>query len=811
MRLISKNQRRAAILVSALIGAAAFLLIYGYQILIPTYTDWLKFGAGDPQQHYYGWRFFQQSSWYFPIGMMDTLGYPIMTSVVFTDSIPLFAVLFKLLTPILPADIQYFGLWGILCFMLQGALGAVICLRYARSPVQAVLGSLLFILSPAVLNRLYYHSALAGHWIILFGLALLAYHKTLTQKPLLSILLWGVLGGLIASIHLYFLPMCGILCLGYCAYDIVRNKRWYGFMPIISFAALVLGVGWLMGTFTASTSASTAGLGAYSFNLNGFWNPMWASYSAILRPLPMLTDQHEGFAYLGFGVLLLSVLSGGLLLDGYLKKERDRLTLRDAAHKHWLDLTVYGIMTILFVIAAVSPVVTFNENVLFTIPLPERLLELWGIFRSTGRLIWPLGYIIIFAAVAFLTRRQEKRFAVILLACCVGLQVYDLHDRMTNLHTEYSQRVVYESPLTESDWLALGEDGGIKHLVMDESRGDLMYPLAEIALQNHWTLNDFYFARSVDDIWSTFDKSLEAPDDSMLFVMKPEALDRKMGLADPSLSFYEMDGLIVGTTRKDLISLPEIAFAYSYPIGEGTYLRGGEDVDGVRYVHPEGLSYGPYWRLKPGIYEIHMAGSNLNQADVACAVDGAGTRLSIYDYSETAEAISFKIQIFEVVEDLEVLVSPTGIETVSFDTLTATYLSDNEEILADDPARSYRPISYSYAFAGSLNVQGGEDVDGVRYVYADGTSYGPYLDVSAGTYEVRITGNNLDMAEYDCVADGGDTVFKLLDLRVTGTTVTYRVELDEAVQGLEIRIHNRSDETVSMTSLTLDSVFVDVK
>lgn len=252
MRLMNKSRRTAAILLSALLGAVAFILIYGYRVLIPTYADWMMLGGGDPQQHYLGWRFFQQSSWYFPIGMMDNLGYPIMTSVVFTDSIPLFAVIFKLLTPLLPANFQYFGIWGILCFMPQGALGALICLRYARSPVQAVLGSLLFILSPPILHRMFYHTTLAGHWIILLGLTLVVYHQFLAKRPALAILLWGLLGGLIASIHLYFLPMCGILCIGYCAYDIIRNKRWYGFLPVVSFVACALVIGWVFGTFTSS-------------------------------------------------------------------------------------------------------------------------------------------------------------------------------------------------------------------------------------------------------------------------------------------------------------------------------------------------------------------------------------------------------------------------------------------------------------------------------------------------------------------------------------------------------------------------------
>lgn len=812
MQLISKKERSITIALSALLGGVIFILIYGYRVLIPTYTDWLLvYGAGDPQQHYFGWRFFQQSQWYFPIGMMDTLGYPIMTSVVFTDSIPLFAVIFKLLTPILPAEFQYFGIWGILCFMLQGALGAVLCLKYARRPVQATLGSLLFILSPAILHRMYYHSALAGHWIILFGLTLLVYHKELSQKPIRAILLWGLLGGLIASIHLYFLPMCGILCIGYCAYDIVKNRRWYGFLPIVSFVAFTLGIGWVLGTFTASTSASSGGLGDYSFNLNGFWNPMWSQYSSVLQVFPSFAEQHEGFAYLGFGVLLLCIVSVCLLLDRYLSKEGERHALRSAASKHRLDLIVYGIMALLFVFIAMSPVVTFNSHVLFHIPIPEVLQELWGIFRSTGRLIWPLGYILIFSAIAIITRHQEKRFAVLLLVCCVGLQAYDLHHRMNNLHNDYSQRVEYENPLTETFWHELGEDSGIEHLVVDNSDGYYRYPLAEIAIQNHWTLNDFYFARHVNGIGDTVGKSLASPDDSMLFVIKPENFDTMLSHAHPSITFYEMDGLIIGTTQKNLISLPELAYSYNYPIGDGTYLRGGEDVDGTRYVYPEGLSYGPYWHLKPGVYEIRITGENLDLAEIVCAIDGADTHIDTYDFRAAADEVSFKIQLFDAVEDLEVLVSPTGAETISFDALTASYVSDNSENLADDPARSFKPLAYRYPFVGNENVNGGEDIDGVRYIQPEGVSYGPYLSVPAGIYRVSIIGTNLASADFDCVVDGGDTSFDLQEVSVTDAKIIYQVEILGEVDSLETRIYNHSDETITLSSLTIESVLDDDK
>ena len=41
-------------------------------------------------------------------------------SIVYSDSIPLFALIFKLINFALPEKFQYFSLWFMVCFFLQG-------------------------------------------------------------------------------------------------------------------------------------------------------------------------------------------------------------------------------------------------------------------------------------------------------------------------------------------------------------------------------------------------------------------------------------------------------------------------------------------------------------------------------------------------------------------------------------------------------------------------------------------------------------------------------------------------------------------
>ena len=122
-----------------ILSVLIFILIYGVHILNPIYTDWLLSG-GDLSQHYLGWRGYRASAWHFPLGMMDTLTYPEKVSIIFTDSIPLLAVFFKMLSPILPDHFQYFGLWGMMCFALQGILAARILKNYTKNRIALKIG-----------------------------------------------------------------------------------------------------------------------------------------------------------------------------------------------------------------------------------------------------------------------------------------------------------------------------------------------------------------------------------------------------------------------------------------------------------------------------------------------------------------------------------------------------------------------------------------------------------------------------------------------------------------------------------------------
>ena len=483
-------------IVAALLGGIAFVLIYGVKILNPLYTDWLLTG-GDPSQHYLGWEFFRRSDWYFPLGLTDQLAYPLKTSVIYTDSIPIFAVFFKLFRSILPQQFQYFGIWGLLCFVLQGYYAAKILGE--RSSYKAVIlaGSIFFIVSPIMVFRMYYHTALAAHWLILLAIYFYSKHEKEYRDIFRPVMQWGILGILIGSIHLYFVPMCGAILLGYilCSIWKERKIRIRFFYPGISFSVGLFLTVYLLGGFSSGADTGTNNLGLFSFNLNAFLNPM--SYSTLLKNTslwdwPFYTQgQYEGFSYLGMGIILLCVCGIGLMIKNIFRRRKP---------------SVYQVMTVLMSIGlialAVSPTITWNDKLLLQLPYSSTLYKYWGIFGSSGRMAWPVVYFLMVFGITSIGnmkwKRKEIAGVVLILACLV--QVVDLSGQLYKRHENYSEKVVYQSPLAGSVWDDIISSGEYKHVVWVTHNVDHndVIQVAIYAMRNDMTMGNFYFARGID-------------------------------------------------------------------------------------------------------------------------------------------------------------------------------------------------------------------------------------------------------------------------------------------------------------------------
>lgn len=485
--------------VGGLLGAILFFCIYGFAVVVPAYDDWLWADNGDMTQHYVGWQFFRRSDWHFPLGMTDGLMNE-SVSCMYTDSIPLFALFFKLLSPLLPETFQYIGLWGLFSFTAQGALAAVLLSRFSRSPLFCVIGSVFYIVSPVVLQRMFTHEALAGHWVILWSFILWAYRDHEWKFRAAPVVLWTLNSMTAVLVHSYFVPMVYLVLMGYVITDVWSSKKLLRSAAcVISATVFTLLTLFCIGAFEGESRIAEGGLGVYSANLNSLFNSM--GVSKFLTPMNTDHGQYEGFGYLGLGMIFAAFLAAAALIRSFEKDGTGFIrSAASAVRRNRQYIAAFAAVAAIGIFVAVSPVCKLNARTLYTIEYPASIQSLLSIFRASGRFIWVTDYLVYTAVFALLAKLEGKRTAVIALTLCLGVQLLDLRDNMRTKHDIFAEKVEYTSPLSDPAWDKLAESSSeIIFLPLYENylgNTTMYFSFAKYACDNNMTLSSFYLARA---------------------------------------------------------------------------------------------------------------------------------------------------------------------------------------------------------------------------------------------------------------------------------------------------------------------------
>lgn len=386
-----------------------FAYFGGFTILDPSHTGW--FQREDPRQHLLGWEFFRATPlWQFPLGANPGFGEAMSSSVVFSDSLPLFAILFKLLNPVLPQDFQYFGLWIGLCFLLQAGFALAVLRRLDVPPWAAVFGALLLLASPIMLWRLHGHEALVGHWMILAGIYLYL-------RPRPAAWGWIALIFVATGTHAYLLGMVGSVWLA----DLIQRRP--SWRHIAGHTALVLATigltAWALGYFIGP-GGQTGGFGQYRTTLHS-WIDADGQWSHILPDIRGMDGTYEGFAYLGLGALAVLGVASLLWALG-----RKRGTPAAPLARDGQDLRP------LVWIAAASGLFALSDRIggFGVVLIDLDILDDWpitSIFRSSGRFIWLPTYLLLICAIVSLARHVPARRLTLGLGLAVLVQLADIH------------------------------------------------------------------------------------------------------------------------------------------------------------------------------------------------------------------------------------------------------------------------------------------------------------------------------------------------------------------------------------------------
>lgn len=618
------NERGAA-LFAALAGCVVFSLLIDPSVLDPREIGWLV--HGDTAQSYLGWLFFRQEPWSLPLGATHGMGMEQASSIVYSDSIPLLAISLKLIQGWLPANFQYAGLWLCACYALQGYFSCRLLTLFTTRKSVLVAGVLLFLLSPIMLLRAQSHLALTAHWIILVALYL--YYAPTGQRRLLQ---WLVLLWLAPWVHAYLMFMAYAIWAAYLLRHGVFDRRWPAGRALMLMAAGVTGslaMMWLAGYFM-HMEVSTGGFGYYSMNLLAPWLPIGAGPFMLHAPAMATAGQYEGFNYLGLGVMLALAVAAVVALTGSRRQRR--------VDQQWCKLPdlALALCCIALTALALSTTVTLGRQVLFTVPMPPIIDRGLNIFRASGRMFWPVYYLLLLLAMRGAVRLSAPLCARLLVLVLV-VQLADLRPFFQAMRESSAARIANDHfPVFPSEfWSHAREHYRNIYVIPGNYEGDESVTYEYLAGLHGFAIDTAYYARLPAAARMARRQQRHALffqgtlDPQGLYLVQPAALagmesaqrlfpsDTGVGRVDGftivAPGWFERSG-VAGLHRLDKVDYPEAPLDRT--------LGFGRDGDGLRYLQG-GWSEpgdGATWSQEPSSMLVFHVTPTTNNLQVALDV-----------------------------------------------------------------------------------------------------------------------------------------------------------------------------------------------
>jgi hypothetical protein len=183
-------------------------------------------------------------------------------------------------------------------------------------------------------------------------------------------------------------------------------------------AAAVVTIITLSGYLSSIGRVGAPGFGYYSMNLLSPVSPQMSGLIPARRSffLDATGGQYEGFNYLGAGALFLVIAtvhpSAESSLD-VLRKWRQALSRAWPGHA-CLMMVLWSLTGL-----ALSNTVFLGPWRVAAVPLPDWMLQILEVFRSSGRFFWPALYCIVALAVTAAAPRYRRAGPATLLAACV--------------------------------------------------------------------------------------------------------------------------------------------------------------------------------------------------------------------------------------------------------------------------------------------------------------------------------------------------------------------------------------------------------
>jgi len=329
-----------------------------------------------------------------------------------TDSLPLLALVFKLLDIESVNNGQYFGI----SYLLGSILLCLGCSRllefFGVRGLRKFLGILLLVTSPIfwVIHE-WYPALSAGMGLLVWSLHRYFYDFKY-QK--FSFWHWAVL--LLAGVATQFYLFAITLGLSFATALSVLPANSGARLRLIREICLLLGVVvmamYLIGYFTTPIQRASAGSGYGDFSANLLGLLDFNGASRIIPDLPSTQSQIEPTA-IGLGTLVLLVLLLAVRANDLVRSAQMSIK------RHWALTGMLAAMALF----SVTNVVSVGQLTL-TILLPETVVQSLSVFRSSVRFLWPSVMLLNVALVVLMSR--VFKMATVVLLTVVLIQFIDI-------------------------------------------------------------------------------------------------------------------------------------------------------------------------------------------------------------------------------------------------------------------------------------------------------------------------------------------------------------------------------------------------
>ena len=423
--------------VAAAIGAVFGVWFIGLKNFFPWNYEWL-YSRGDGALTQLSFEYFRQS----PLAQWPLTAVPKYiegSKMILPTENAVANLVGKVVGQFIDGNFQIIGVWIVVCFALQAYFGAKLLNLFLATNTVVVLGSLFFVLSPALLYRIgamnHYH--LGAHWMFLFAMCLYFDKKSRTKS-------WSLLLAFAMLTSVYIAAML----LALFAAQQLKSFLVYSRVNLKDLALPIAAAGfgfWVMGYL--SMRSSITGLNFFRLNAFAYINPGFnstESFSLLInlfapnRLRSVLAEDWESFQYLGT-VTLIGVVFGVLIM---IKKIR---------LIEWRIYTPIAVaVSLLFLFALSNRIYVFQAE--FTYWWPNQLLDFRQVFRGATRFAWPAYYaLMLFAIVQFanLSSRYRKPW---LFPLVVIMMVLESSPGFLSTHNQMNKSLEYVSSLNDPTW-----------------------------------------------------------------------------------------------------------------------------------------------------------------------------------------------------------------------------------------------------------------------------------------------------------------------------------------------------------------------